>query len=284
MGGPRASSASAARTTESSSVILTPVSSSEFRNDGCSDWQWRDLCSGATTFDLEGAPVGLRPIVQPIPDFHFNTLLAHVFEARVGGGSLLVCGYDLTSNLDRRPAASLFRRSLFRYAASPAFQPTAEMPLPWVQRLCGFTGLRRLGAKVIKVDSEDRANGNLAANLLDGDSATFWHTRWQPQNEPMPHEVVIDLGRALDLRGLTCLPRQDQANGRIAEADLFCRLAPDNWGPPVASVHWTNHEQLETVQFPQPIRARYVRLLVNSEVNGNSFAALAELDILPSTE
>ena len=36
-----------------------------------------------------------------MPDFHYNALLGHVFEAKVGNGSLLVCGYDLTTNLDR---------------------------------------------------------------------------------------------------------------------------------------------------------------------------------------
>jgi hypothetical protein len=72
-------------------------------NEGWSDWQWRDLCDGATTFDLTGAPDGFRPIVQPVPDVHFNTLLGHVFEGRVGNGSLLVCGYNVTTQLEQRP-------------------------------------------------------------------------------------------------------------------------------------------------------------------------------------
>ena len=110
----------------------------EFPNEGCSDWQWRDLCADATTFDLTGAPAGFRPIVQLVPDFHFNTLLGQVFETRVGDGSLLVCGYDLTSNLDQRAAVRQFRRSLFRYVGSDAFRPSVELPWPW---LAGRLGL-----------------------------------------------------------------------------------------------------------------------------------------------
>jgi hypothetical protein len=109
------------------------VALKEFPNEGWSDWQWRDLCDGATTFDLTGAPDGFRPIVQPVPDFHFNTLLGHVFEGRVGNGSLLVCGYNLTTQLEQRPAARQFRRSLFRYAASEAFRPQVELPMAWVE-------------------------------------------------------------------------------------------------------------------------------------------------------
>ena len=89
----------------------------EFPNDGRSDWQWHDLCTGATTFLLDLCAAGLRPIVQPVPDFHYNTRLA--IECKVGAGSLLVCGYDLFSDLARRPAVRQLRCSLFHYVAGP---------------------------------------------------------------------------------------------------------------------------------------------------------------------
>jgi len=253
----------------------------EFPTDGWSDWQWRDLCAGATTFDLADAPAGFRPIVQPVPDFHNNTLLGQVFEAKAGNGLLLVCGYDLTNGLDQRPAARQFRRSLFRYVGSAAFRPSTELALPWIESRCGIGGLRRLGAKVVQVNSEDRANGNVAANVLDGDPATFWHTRWQPQSDPMPHELVIDLGREMPLRGINYLPRQDQSNGRIAEAEVFASSDLNNWAKPVAEFGGRGGDQLETVPFSQIVSARFLRVVVKSEVNSQPFAAIAELDIIP---
>ncbi len=98
-----------------------------FPNDGHSDWQWRELTQGATTLLLDGAPTGYRPVVQPVPDFHFNRLLGQVFEARVGPGRLVVCGYDLRSDLAGRPAARQFRRSLLEYAGSRRFRPTTGL-------------------------------------------------------------------------------------------------------------------------------------------------------------
>jgi hypothetical protein len=257
-----------------------------FPNDGWSDWQWHDLCAGATTFELEGAPAGFRPIVQPVPDFHFNTLLGHVFEARVGGGSLLVCGYDLTGNLDRRPAARQFRRSLLRYVGSAAFQPATELPWPWIVERCGLAGLRRLGAKVARVDSEDSVHGNRAENALDGDPTTFWHTRWQPQNDPLPHELVVDLGRALPLRGITYLPRQDQANGRIALAEVYAAPSASEWGDPLAEITGSEGTAPQTVRFPTTVQARFLRMVVRSTLNGQPFAAIAELEVLtaPTSE
>lgn len=95
----------------------------EFPNDGHSDWAWHELCRGATTLLMENAPRGLRPVIQPVTDFHHNELLSHLFEARVSSGRLMVCGYPLLENLETRHAARQFRASLMRYMQSEAFQP-----------------------------------------------------------------------------------------------------------------------------------------------------------------
>lgn len=107
----------------------------EFPTEGHGDWQWHALTAGATTFRLEHVPTGFRPIVQAVPDFHYPAWLAQVFEVRVGPGRVLVCGYDLETGLEHRPAARQFRRSLLRYMASPAFRPRAEVEMGWLERL-----------------------------------------------------------------------------------------------------------------------------------------------------
>jgi hypothetical protein len=94
-----------------------------FPNEGHSDWQWQELCRGATTLLMENAPAGLRPIIQPVTDFHHNQRLSHLFEARVGAGRLMVCGFPLKENLETRHAARQFRASLAHYMNSAAFQP-----------------------------------------------------------------------------------------------------------------------------------------------------------------
>jgi len=104
-----------------------------FPNDGHSDWQWYELTEGATTLDLTNlAPQGFRPIVQPVTDHHHNRLLAQVFEVRVGEGRLLVCGYDLDSELEKRHAARQLRHSLLQYMQSKAFNPDHA----WSRALC----------------------------------------------------------------------------------------------------------------------------------------------------
>jgi beta-galactosidase len=99
---------------------------SEFPNDGHSDWQWHDLCNNATTFKLENTPANFRPIVQLVPDFHHNQLLGQLIECKVGAGKLMICGYDLTTDLPNRHAARQFRHSLLWYMQGDSFQPKAE--------------------------------------------------------------------------------------------------------------------------------------------------------------
>jgi hypothetical protein len=252
-----------------------------FPTEAWQDWQWNDVVTAARAMVLEDLPQGLRPIVRPIDDWNTNRRLGLVFECRLGPGRLLVCSADLEKN--DRPAARQLRASLLAYAASDRFRPQIEVTKEALAKMLERakpSQLVRLGARVLEADSEDTANGNVAAHALDGDPDTFWHTRWTPRNDPMPHHLVIDLGREMAIKGITCLPRQDMANGRIAEAEVFVSNDPKSWGTPVAQAKWRDTGEPQTVAFPQPVRARYLKLVVKSEVNRNAFAAVAELDVI----
>jgi beta-galactosidase len=247
------------------------------------DWQWQEIVTQARGFVLDTLPRTLRPIVQVIDDWNTNRRLGLVWECRVGQGKLLVCSADLEKDLAKRPAARQLRASLLAYASGPRFSPATEVSptdLAGSMQPAQSSTLLKLGARLISTDSEDRENGNLAAHAIDGNPDTIWHTRWQPANDPMPHYLTIDLNKSVLLRGITCLPRQDQANGRIAQVEIYCSNDPDVWGEPKATARWSDTDQLQTVLFKQPVETRYLKLLVKSEIHNNPFASLAELDVL----
>ena len=254
-----------------------------FPTESFQDWQWDGIVTRAQGMVLDGLPSELRPIVQVIDDWNTNRRLGLIWECRVGRGKLLVCSADLSKDLEKRPAARQLRASLLSYMAGKGFNPKVPVSKDELARLVEPTqasNLVRLGARVIEADSEDSANGNVAAHAIDGDPGSIWHTRWQPTNDPMPHHLTIDLGRAVTLRGITYLPRQDMDNGRIAECEIYCSTEPNSWAAPVAKVNWPNTETLQSVTFPQPVKARYLKLVARSEVNGQPFASIAELDVL----
>jgi hypothetical protein len=247
------------------------------------DWQWDDIVSNAHGMVLDSLPKELRPIVQPIDDWNTNRKLGLVWECRVGSGKLLVCSADLNKDLARRPAARQLRESLLSYMAGKSFNPKVAVSKEALARLLDLTQpskLATLGARVIDTDSEDSANGNIAANAIDGNADTIWHTSYTPVPDPMPHHLTIDLGRAVTLKGITYLPRQDGANGRIAECEIYCSTEPNSWAAPTAKVKWPNTDQLQTVNFKLPVKARYLKVVARSEVNHNPYASIAELDVL----
>ena len=247
------------------------------------DWQWDDIVSNAHGMVLDSLPKELRPIVQPIDDWNTNRKLGLVWECRVGRGRLLVCSADLNKDLAKRPAARQLRESLLSYIAGKSFNPKVAVSKEALAQLLDLTQpskLATLGARVIDTDSEDSANDNVAANAIDGNADTIWHTSYTPAPDPMPHHLTIDLGRAVTLKGITYLPRQDGANGRIAECEIYCSTEPNSWAAPTAKVKWPNTDQLQTVNFKLPVKARYLKVVARSEVNHNPYASIAELDVL----
>jgi len=249
-----------------------------FPTEFCSNWQWSDLVRHSAAMVLDGLPAGLRPIVQVVPDWFDPKRLALVFEARVAGGRLLVCSIDLENDLATRPEARQFRHSLLAYAASKAFAPTCEAALGEVRAILKQPPrLRRLGAKA---SASSQQGGYEAALAIDGDPKTLWHTVWEPEVVGYPHHLTIDLGQVMPVLGLTYLPRRDMTNGRIAKYEIVTSQDGTTWSGPAAAGTWPNTPALKRVRFRSPVRARYVRLVALSEVNGRAWASAAEVDVI----
>ena len=81
--------------------------------------------------------------------------------------------------------------------------------------------------KILYADSEelDGENGS-AANLIDNQPTTIWHTEWSADQPNPPHYVVIDLGEEVELHRLRVLPRQDSANGRSKTLKVYVSPRP----------------------------------------------------------
>jgi hypothetical protein len=109
----------------------------QFPTESHSNWQWWELIHRSAAMVLDGLPAALRPIVQPIDDWHHNRRLGLVFEARVNGGRLMVCGADLRTALEQRPVARQFLRSLLAYMSSDQFVPSVELTPQSIKRVVG---------------------------------------------------------------------------------------------------------------------------------------------------
>lgn len=104
--------------------------------------------------------------------------------------------------------------------------PYASLAELWAVGVDG-KDLPRQDWKVAFADSEelDAENGS-ANNVFDLQPTTFWHTAYSGGAEPMPHRLVIDLGRVVELSGIRVLPRQEGVNGRIKAYRVFLSDSP----------------------------------------------------------
>lgn len=133
------------------------------------DWQWDDLCRHGRAFRLASLPLDYQPIVQPIADFHFDWKLGSIFELRMGHGLLLVCGYDISSNLEKRPTACQLRASLLRYMNSAAFSPRTEVDAALLAKIIPIQKAAPIGMPksfenailYVKAGAKDQTIGNV---------------------------------------------------------------------------------------------------------------------------
>ena len=148
-----------------------------------------------------------------------------------------------------------------------------------------FIGLPTSGWKVVAVDSQETAGeNNSAANAIDGNSATFWHTRWN-EDLALPHFITVDLGKSHRIAGFTYLPRQDGTiNGTVENYRFETSADGTNWTTNIVSgtfANIQNNPSLQEVSFA-PVNARFFRFTALKEVNGNGWTSAAEISVVPA--
>lgn len=136
------------------------------------------------------------------------------------------------------------------------------------------------GWKIASVSSESKGNEKFAANAIDGDPRTHWHTNFAGDPDEHPHEIVIDLGRPANITGVRYLARQDNGwNGAIAKVEIAVSNKADEFGSNVAS---TNFKKVKTGQelLFKAVHGRYVKIRALSEVSGGPWASAAEFGVV----
>jgi hypothetical protein len=134
--------------------------------------------------------------------------------------------------------------------------------------------------RVVSVDSQELVGCNCAAtNVLDGNSATIWHTEYSVRKPPLPHTLVLDLGGRYQVDGFRYLPRQDRDTyGTIAQYAFYVSDDGSTWGTPAATGTLAANRTEKIVRF-RTKAGRFVRLVALSEMNGKRSTSAAELNI-----
>ena len=135
--------------------------------------------------------------------------------------------------------------------------------------------------KLVRFSSENRSNDRLASYAIDGRPNTVWHTNFTGELAKHPHELVIDLGQAHEVVGFRYLARQDGGwNGAFGETEFTISDSPDNFPDPQVVTTFRKVAKPQSANCKSPIRGRFVRIVIKSEVNKKDWASAAEIGIL----
>ena len=132
---------------------------------------------------------------------------------------------------------------------------------------------------VAGVDSEQNQQYH-AANGIDGNTKTMWHTTWRPIAAPFPHQITFKLSVSHTVTGLRYLPRQDgNLNGTITSYAVY--VSPDGamWDTPVARGIWPGNSAQKEIKFTGK-KGRYVRLVATAAANRFAYTSAAEINLL----
>ncbi|GAB3976438.1 endo-alpha-N-acetylgalactosaminidase family protein [Actinoallomurus acanthiterrae] len=130
-------------------------------------------------------------------------------------------------------------------------------------------------------DSENLSSGPAegpVSNVLDGDPGTIWHTDYTNSNAPYPHWVTLKLGGAAEVNGFGYLDRQSGGmNGRVAGYEIAVSDDGTSWRT-VTKGALVDSPQIQRISFDAE-RASYVRFTALNALNGQPFAAAAEMRV-----
>lgn len=121
---------------------------------------------------------------------------------------------------------------------------------------------------------------NPARYAIDGNTGTFWHTQYSGSTPRHPHSIVIDMNKNYLVTSVLYTARTDgNENGMIREYEIYISNDPENFGTAVATGSFSKTTARQTVTLKTPIEGRYLKLVANSEINGNAWASASEISI-----
>ncbi|TDE28461.1 discoidin domain-containing protein [Flavobacterium ranwuense] len=139
--------------------------------------------------------------------------------------------------------------------------------------------IAKTGWSVVSFSSQETSGeatpNGLAANLIDGNAATYWHSQWTGTGAIYPHQFVIDMGSSKTANGLSITQRSGLQRA-IKNAELFTSTDGINFtsaGP----YTFANSNGPQYFDFTAPKTFRYFKIVGSTAWDGLQFASLAEI-------
>jgi len=149
-------------------------------------------------------------------------------------------------------------------------------------------GIDRSKWRVVSVSLDSPFdNGGVAGvtKLLDDDPATFWQTYHDDKSlSAPPHEVVLDMGRSLEVAAFTFQPRMGKGRVQAIPDQFAFYLSQDGTSWTLAAEgEFANIKAspgMRCVTLPRPMSGRYLRFVAKHVIDDGNYVAVAGLGVV----
>ncbi|WP_242205760.1 DUF3472 domain-containing protein [Aestuariivivens insulae] len=141
------------------------------------------------------------------------------------------------------------------------------------------TLLSRTGWSVIDYSTQEDSGGEgstgRAADVLDGDVNTYWHSCWSGCTATPPHHITVDAGSSITASGFRFVQRQSLSR---AVKDVEIQVSTDNssWQS-LGDFVLGNSSAPQDINLSSATTFRYFKFIAKSAHDGTNNAAMAEI-------
>ena len=125
-----------------------------------------------------------------------------------------------------------------------------------------------------ETSGEPAPNGPIT-NLIDGNAATYWQSKWSGTTAVFPHQFVIDMRAARTVNGIAITQRGGLV-AAIKNAELFTSTDGVNFTS-AGNFEFGNVNGAQYFDFASSKNFRYFKIVASTAWDGQPFAALAEI-------
>jgi alpha-L-fucosidase len=129
----------------------------------------------------------------------------------------------------------------------------------------------------------NEAKGFEAYKAIDADPNTYWHTETSGKTAPFPHEIALDLGEEISLKGFSYSPpsrinprEHGENSGIVFQYSFYISEDGQNWEEVIEKESFANIKNnpvKQEVRFDHSYQTRYIKFVSHASVNGGDTAS-----------
>ena len=256
-------------------------------------WNSIDPCGYSNMASDGGAMVDitLRVSEPPVPQRTINVVTSNAEWGTVSGGGTASGTITITATPNNGYAFLNWTLNDAVVATTATYEDRTAGDKTYVANFEKDPRLDRTGWTVTASSQEESGEGagnGVASCIVDGQTSTFWHSKWQGSEAGYPHWFMIDMKSSKSFDAFEYVSRgtgtsdDGENNGNIVNYQIYVsdtEINPNSLPTPVATgtFSYTNGSTSHKVELGKSVKGRYVMLYTTGQsANGRVNASCAE--------